>query len=387
MNLFGAFVFLGLLVAIVLAGWLLYISATTTQRGYIGYVFRFGELVKVLQPGLKFIIPFVDKVEFISLTTQDEFPAEEDDIDRENSTPIEGMVAPIRIIHRGMHEAVFYQKKDPSEPDQDPRSILTQYKTVRFHELPEAEQRALEQDSVNGPLTSEVIVAVEWSVGESLEEALRTVTNLNPGEGRTREEEFFKRVNDRIPSVLQELLARVTLGHAKDMVEMFNRAIQERLEVLIGEREDPRTGKLADRPWGVHIREAYIKTISAGRRVNEARANAASAVSEAQATVTRSEADAQATKNNADAQAHATRANADAKAHEEKMQGKGEADRIREMMPVMQDENGRFVAMLDVAEKTLPHMKATLLPFSPLLEAITSMGEMFGGKKKPTIIP
>ncbi len=386
MSIFTIVAPLGLLIFLVFAALMIYISATTTQRGFIGFVFRFGELVRVLKPGLSFIIPFIDKVEFMSVTTQDEFPAEEDEIDRENSNPVEGKVAPIRILHRGMHEAIFYQKKDQSEPGQDPRSILSQYKAVRFQDLPQAEQRALEQDSLNGPLTSEIIVAVEWSVGESLEEAQLLAENLNPGEGRTREEEFFKRVNDRIPSVLQELLAKVTLGHAKDTIEMFNQALKERLEILIGEKVDPRTGITADRPWGVHIREAYIKTISAGRRVNEARANAASAVSEAQATITQSEADAQATKNAADAAAHATRAQADADAHKEKKQGEGEAARIQAMIPVMKDETARFIAMLDVAEKTLPHMKATLLPISPLTEAITSLGEMFA-KKKPTIIP
>ncbi len=386
MSIFTAIASLGLLVFLVLAAVMIYISATTTQRGFMGFVFRFGELAKVLKPGLSFVIPFVDKVEFVSVTTQDEFPAEDVDIDRENSNPVEGKVAPFRIIHRGMHEAIFYRKKDPSEPDQDPQVVLSQYKTKRFDELPEAEQRALEQDSVNGPLTSEIIVALEWSKGQTLEETRNFVENLNPGEGRSRDEEFFQRVNDSLDRILQELLAKVTLGHAKDMIAMFSQALQERLEILIGERINPATGKRADRPWGVYIREAYIKNISAGETVNKARAHAASAVSEAQATITNSEADAQATKNAADAAAHATRAQADADAHKEKMQGEGEAARIKAMIPVMKDETARFIAMLDVAEKTLPYMNATLLPISPLTEAITSLGEMFA-KKKPTIIP
>ncbi|KKT12592.1 MAG: Band 7 protein [Parcubacteria group bacterium GW2011_GWC1_43_30] len=160
-----------------------------------------------------------------------------------------------------------------------------------------------------------------------------------------REEEVRKRIEDMASRTLQELLGPVTLGHAQEMMPLFSLLIRERIEILVGEKGE------GDRPWGIHIRDAYIKSIHPGRRVNEARADAAASVSKKQEAI-----------RVAEGVATATRLQADADAFSEQRKGEGEAARIGAMAVVMTDDNARFIATLDVAEQVLPKANLVVMP-------------------------
>src|SRR5690606_26665393 len=110
------------------------------------------------------------------------------------------------------------------------------------------------------------------------------------------EEEVIKRMDDQVARMLQEYLGKVTFGHARSMVDVFNLVLQRRLEELVEEEGKVRTGP-DSRPWGIHIRTSYIKIPHPGLTVNTARAKASAAVSDKLTTIRNSEAEAQKIKN------------------------------------------------------------------------------------------
>ncbi len=370
---------------------LLYIllSLRTVEAGSIGAVFRFGKFVRAVRPGLQIVLLFVEKLEVYSTQThQDELPDEPEYVDRVNDNPEPGKVSPFRVLHRGAKEAVFYEKTNAWQQSLDPDNPLSGYREKRWAQFSPDEQRSMEEDSLHAPLTSEIAVAVEWYLDNTNTAVQQFVENVEPVNGRSREEEVTKRMVDMANRTLQELLGPVTLGHARDLMAVFSALIKLRLEELVGER-----GR-NNKPWGIHIRDAYVKNIYPGRRVNEARANAAASVSNKQTTIRNAEAEAEATRQRAeaeahqarvqaDATAHATRVNADAKAHEETKKGEGEAGRIKAMAEVMKDDNAKWLAQLDVAEQVLPHVNATYLPIQGIIDTILS----FGKKEERRIIP
>ena len=327
-------------------------SVTLIKTGSIGAVFRFRKFVRTLQPGLNFVIPIIESVEYYSTQThQEELPAEADDIDRVNAVPAPGKKLPFRVLMSGSGEAIFYVKKSLGDPSIVANRPITAWNTVHIQDLDETRRKALEEDSLHAPLTGEIAVIVEWHLERDDESSIKDfVQNVTPESERDREEEVRKRIEDMASRAVQEFLGPVTLGHAREMMPLFSLLLTERLEILVGEKPDPNTG-VADRPWGIHIRDAYIKSIHPGRRVNEARADAAAAVSQKQGVI-----------RDAEGKAEATRVQATADAFSEEQKGKGEATRIREMAAVMVDDNARFVATLDVAETVLPKANTIIMP-------------------------
>ena len=222
----------------------------------------------------------------------------------------------------------------------------TEWNQVHFQELDEAKKTALEEDSLHSPLTGEIAVVVEWYLKDDEERSIKNfIQNVIPESERNREEEVRKRIEDMASRTLQELLGPVTLGHAQEIMPFFSLLIRERIEILVGEKGE------IDRPWGIHIRDAYIKSIHPGRRVNEARADAAASVSKKQEAI-----------RVAEGMATATRLQADADAFSEQRKGEGEAARIGAMAAVMTDDNARFIATLDVAEQVLPKANLVIMP-------------------------
>ena len=327
-------------------------SVTLIKTGSIGAVFRFRKFVRTLQPGLNFVIPIIESVEYYSTQThQEELPAEADDIDRVNAVPAPGKKLPFRVLMSGSGEAIFYVKKSLGDPSIVANRPITAWNTVHIQDLDETRRKALEEDSLHAPLTGEIAVIVEWHLERDDESSIKDfVQNVTPESERDREEEVRKRIEDMASRAVQEFLGPVTLGHAREMMPLFSLLLTERLEILVGEKPDPNTG-VADRPWGIHIRDAYIKSIHPGRRVNQARADAAASVSKKQEKI-----------REAEGEAVATRVRADADAFAEQRKGEGEAARIGAMVAVMGTEEARFVATLDVAETVLPNANTIIMP-------------------------
>jgi len=321
-------------------------SVTFVKTGSIGVVFRFKRFVRVLQPGLNWIIPLIESVEYYSTQThQDELPDEADNIDRADM-PAPGKKLPFRILMSGTGEAIFYLKKADSDPSIKADDPITAWNQIPFKDLEVEKKGALEEDSLHAPITGEVAAVVEWYLEGDDEKSIKNfVQNVIPEGHRNREEEVRKRIEDMTARALQEFMGPVTLGHAREMMTLFSLLLKKRVEVLVGE------GGTGTKPWGIHIRDAYIKSIHPGRRVNEARADAAAEVSKKQGIIRVAEGVAAATE---------LQASADRFAEEEK--GKGEAERIREMVTVMGSEEARFIATLDVAETVLPKANLVIMP-------------------------
>lgn len=349
-------------------------SIVVVETGSIAAVFRFKKFRRVLKPGLNFIIPIFESVErYLTQTHQHELPDEPENIDRVNDTPERGKKLPFRVLQSGKEEAIFYVRKDEGDPTIIRDSPITAWNAVHFQELDEPKKKSLEEDSLHAPLTSENAVVVEWHLDGSNRDSIENfIQNVTPESGRNREDEVRKRMEDMVARTLQELLGPVTLGHAREMITLFSMLIKERLEILVGEKPDPNIGP-ADKPWGIHIRDAYIKNIHPGRRVNEARADAAASVSKKQGTI-----------RDAEAKAEATRVQADADAFSEGRKGEGEAARITAMAGAMKDENARFVATLDVAEQVLPKANTIIVPagdMGVIASVLALGGEMAKSKK------
>ncbi len=290
------------------------IGVTLVKTGSVAVVFRFRKFVRVLQPGLNFVIPLIESAEYYSTQThQDELPDEADNIDRMNDSPAPGKKLPFRVLLSGMGEAIFYMKKAESDTSVTANDPITAWNQVRFQDLDPDRKKALEEDSLHAPLTGEIAVVVEWYLKGNDENSIKDfIQNVTPESGRNREEEVRKRIEDMASRALQEFLGPVTLGHAREMMSLFSLLIKERLEILVGEKPDPPAAD--DKPWGIHIRDAYIKSIHPGRRINEARADAAASVSRKQGAI-----------RDAEGKATATRVQADADAFSEQRKGEGEA--------------------------------------------------------------
>lgn len=341
---------------------LLVIGYTPVESGEVYSLKRFGKFRRALKPGWNFIIPFLDKVERHSTQPiQREFPAEPENVDRENDPPLPGKVKPFRIVHKGMEEAIYYVKRDPLTK-LDPKDPLSAYDKKHFGELPKKVRDSMAADPTHAPLTSEIPVVVEWYLVDDHTNVERYLNNVDSSR-LPREEEIARRMSDATARAVQELLGSVTLGHATEMFPVFNAVMKLRMEALVGEIPDLLSGEI-DRPWGVHISTAYMKEPDLGRTVNKARADAAAAVSRRQDQILASQAEAQTIKNTADATAHQIKVTADADAHRIKTigeaekareiaEGEGKAGHVNAMAEAIMKPGGLEAARLNVAESAL----------------------------------
>lgn len=346
-------------------------SIVTVESGSIGLVFRFGKLRRVLDPGLNFIIPLIDKVEHHSAQIhQDELPTDSENIDRVSDVPPQGKKSPFRIKHRGKEEATFYVKKRGWYPSGYLEDPLDAYDLVLFHDLEDSKKEAMKNDPTHVPLTSEMAVVVEWYLKAADYQSIEDyVQNVSSEQGRNRTEEVRKRMSDMVSRVLQELLGPTTLGHATEMLPLSSEIIRWRLEILVGERADPKTGRKSDKPWGIYIRDAYLKAPYPGHTVNKAMADAAASVSKKQEAI-----------RTAEGQAEAIRVKAEADAFAEHKKGEGEAARITTMAMAMRDPNAQFIAGLDVAENVLPKANFIVVPADDKSALWAAIGAIAGKK-------
>lgn len=295
-----------LVVVFAVLAWLIYLayaSSINVHSGHVVAVFRFGRFDRVLRPGLNFIVPLIETTEkYPTQTQQFELPDDPEKIDRENKNPEPGKTLPLRVVHKGMEEARYYVRKewDPKNTREDPfdnTRPLSELKKVRFPELPESVQKALEDDILNSPLTSEASGVIEWHIEGTDKSIEQLIENLHAEGDRDRVEEVRKRATDMVAKLLQEHVSPTTLGHAIFMAPAFNALLREEMEFLVGEKT--RTGTPHDRPWGIHIDNAYLKPFDPGKTINKGRADAESAKYQ---TIRSSEGQAAATRNQAAAE-------------------------------------------------------------------------------------
>lgn len=368
MNPFEILPILVLIAAVLLVIlWFTVVKASTIRVSY-----WFGEFYRVLRPGPHLVKWPVETSEVISTATrQIELPADEKNIDRTSENPPLGKAKPIRVTHSGFREAIFYVKKGwtlesgeyPFNPD---ATSLDELDVVIFKQLPPDLQKAIETDSVNAPLQGEFSIVVEWDLKSHDEKAVEEyISSVSTTEGRTRDQEIQKRMADQADSVLQTYLRPVSHGHARLMKRLFDGLIQHELEVLVGEKPNPRPGAI-DKTWGIHIGTAYIKNPYAGHTVADAQADAAASVSRAQNTIRDSEAQAQKIRNEAAAARDA-----------EIDKGKGEAGRIEVMAKVMSDPNAIRIAELDVQERGYEayQRNTTVTTYAPGATAFVPLGK------------
>lgn len=321
------------------------------KAGTLGTVMRFGKLTdRVLEPGLRLVIPLVDRVDrFSTLTHQDEFPTEPELITRsdETATP-PGTKQPFRIIQTGAHTAVFYVQTNPDDPN-------SEWKKTTFGELVPKERRdAIENDPVHQPITTEVQFVVEWYLDRG---CIRDFV-LNAGS----EDEIRKRMEDTVARALQEYMGPTTAGHAQEVITYISNLIKVRLEVLVGEIPDPRTGEKTDKPMGIKIRDAYIKSINPGHTINTARSKAAAAVADKRAAIESAEAKAEETRLRAAAEKDEAILRAQGASESDRLRGQGEAARIRSVAEAMRSDDARFVASLEAAREVLNNANTVVVP-------------------------
>ena len=96
--------------------------------------------------------------------------------------------------------------------------------------------------------------------------------------------------------------------------------------------------------------------------MNAARNRASAAVADRETEIRNAESAKQAAILKAEGDKQAAELAAEAARIAEQKKGEGEAARIAAMAKVMSDPHARFIAALDVAEQTLPHAKALILP-------------------------
>ncbi len=388
---------------------------TIIETGEIATVERIGKLREdvILDPGPHFKLPLADKINRISTRVrEDEFAANPEFIDRTEGNVLPGKKEPIRILHKGTGTAVFYVERDKDVP-------LTKWDKVDFEtyldrtspkekasgsvidpgaDLPvdqkkRAERKkSIENDPLQQPITTEVQFVVEWQISE--EEAIKFVRNVGS------EETALKRMEDTVSRALQEFLGPTTAGHASEVMSHVSSIIEERIQILVGQIEDPELVKANEegtktyipcdeegdknkRPsWGVKVINAYIKSINPGRTINLARNEAAKAVADKVKSIEASEARAEDVRLLSEANAKKDVLNARAQKKVKKLEGEGEAERLGAIAEKVATPEGKFILQNETARQVLTNAKAIVMPSDlGAIGGILSLGEEFRKKQ------
>jgi len=209
---------------------LLIASIKIIQAGEVGAVLRLGKFNRVIGPGLHFVIPLIEKAEVFSTQThQHELPDEPENIDRVNAMPNIDMRLPFRIVQRGKKEGIFYVGKSPDPDSTKPE----EWKTIRFKDLPQEDQEAMEGDAIHDPLTSEIAVVVEWQLESTDETSIKNfIENVSPEFGRDREEEVLKRIKSQIPLERKIAMADFVIDNDRARSETKRQVIKIWREIL-----------------------------------------------------------------------------------------------------------------------------------------------------------
>ncbi|MDB5194383.1 MAG: hypothetical protein JWN50_397 [Parcubacteria group bacterium] len=350
-----------------------YTSFVVIDTGEVGVVKRFGKLTgKVLEPGLGRKVPLIDHVvRYPTITQEEEFPADPELVekaDEDNVPP--GKKPPFRILQTGARTAVFYVKKTQEEFDAEqaanPQGKIVRWKTVAFGDLsiPREKWEAMENDPLEQPITTEVQFVVEWRIDK--DSVLDFATNVKTIK------QALRRMEDTVARALQEYMGPTTAGHAQEQIAFISEEIQNRLMILVGQIEDPATGRKRTPAWGVVISNAYIKSIDPGKTVNMARAKAAAAVGAKIEVIELAEANTRKIELEAKANAYKTvqegiasarniKVKADADAFAEKRSGEGQRDRIKTMSEAMKEPYAIQLLQIEASERVLGKVGTTVV--------------------------
>ncbi len=337
--------------------WYLVASIKIVTNGTVGLVSLFGRFRRVARPGLRVVWFLVERIEVFSTQThQKEYPGDPEEIDRVNDMAQEGKKLPFRIPQKGMREALFYMPKK-NLPNFDEADV-GHYDFVPFNKLKEDHPElvsAMEEEAMHAPLTSEVAVVVEWELHDEHASFQHFLENIKPFGDRTREEEVEKRIEDMVSRMLLEVLGRITPSHAAERTRLLGRMIEDRLKVLVGE----------PKPWGIDIRDVYVKSVSPGHTVNKRRAEAASSVSDKLGKIRAAEAEAQGIELVAKAKAKATEIQGKADKKAKMAINTADADRIKKVIKPAA-ENELTVRAFD-AEAYRYNEKVTVVGATPMV--------------------
>lgn len=287
-------IFAGLIIVYTLA------SFRTVRRNDNALILRFGRPIMQVSSGLVFVPLWICTLEAVQKTVIEmQLPGEDRQVwrlkdgsehelplgIREDGTRVDpppgGWVRPIRIA-TGSRETTKLGKQnfppptwDPSDPDKARKQAQYDAAKIEFDAEEtkfESDANALEkaQDPMHERLTLEPVFIVRFRVAD-LVRFVQVIGSI---------EEARRQIEDTVVSRAQREMGRRTpaliIAHQDDI----DRRIHRDVEILIGEKEDPRTGVRRE-PWGITLSDAYMAIPGVTETVNKASAKAVAAGFEA----------------------------------------------------------------------------------------------------------
>jgi regulator of protease activity HflC (stomatin/prohibitin superfamily) len=300
-------------------------SFGTVKIDEVAVLFLFGKPIDTLKPGWYFA-PFgiysVRKEN--GAFFQDELPAEPENIFRGDGPTPEGKFPPIRIKF-GM----------PRNDDDD----------------------TLKNDPYNVSIVADVVPVVAWRINEPILffEKMKTVENCR------------KILSDRAIAVCGDQLSTMTPAKALQNLK----SISENLEIEIKETVEP---------WGILIKDAFLKPFNFSHGLNDAVVGVAKADLKRQETIKISEGDKKKIINEGEGKADA----------EEKMllaRAKGESEikklileveriNLEKVIKLGETEIGQLVLWMETLKKALEKAQYSIIPGSELFTATSGIKEM-----------
>jgi regulator of protease activity HflC (stomatin/prohibitin superfamily) len=328
----------------------LILSITILMPNELAVIDRLGELVDVEGPGGIIVRPFLlyklhrIKTDIVRITipTTKEHIVKDDDV-----TLNKGQMRPLRINHKEARSANFWVHMDRTDPS-------SAWQLVPYSGLTDEEKSAIEGDAMQSAITTEVIAHIDITIGkldpsnpkkydkQSLYDFVRRV-------GTTKN--AAARVFGTARSALVELLSSITARNAVDAQSQIESLIKTRLEIMVGEEEDPTTGQLSEQPLGINIRTVEIEEFELGKTVNQARAREAAAI-----------ADRKASYETTDAEAYKIREKGKADGDADRDRGSGRAQAIGKVAEAMANPEAKFAAILETTEKVSERAKFIIAP-------------------------
>lgn len=302
-------------------------------------VFRLGKEYKIYRKGLHFVWrPIQQGKRFPTEVIPEDFPGKPEKIqteDLENLKP--GHVKPIFIQHPSYKEALYF---DPEKNELVPSLSYSEY-IRRFPDM----AKQLEEDQLSQAMTSEVDGTYMFNlIGDDDKDKEGNPIEI-PIEQR-KIFQFIRTVNsidkakslflDAITAMLQDIMGKLTCRVCNTEKARISERFQRELEIFIGERkpdekqqketpQDVAEKKEGEKsistrhdhgePWGVHLANAFVKTVKPPKRVSEQMADSAAGVGQRKEDILNAQAESEATRLQGEAKAAATKADGEATAH------------------------------------------------------------------------
>ena len=212
----------GLVLVAVIALILLGMSIRIVRQYERGVLFRFGRLVGVREPGLRFIIPFVDRLRFVSLRIVTMPIQSQGIITRDNVSVGVAAVAYYRIVD--VVKSVLAIENVHDAIDQIAQTTLR--KVIGQHNL---DDTLSETDRINQDIRQILdVTTLEWGVEVTLVELkdIQLPDSMKRAMAKQAEAEREKRA--KIINAEGESLAADALGQASDVMMAHPLALQLR---------------------------------------------------------------------------------------------------------------------------------------------------------------